>query len=85
MRGTINYQGIILRKQVGIMRGLQSNPNSAIHQMVDRILTVGEMSRHEHLKLTSILLAEQKLADSERTKINRIFDHIQTGRLKLID
>ncbi|MBW4694120.1 MAG: hypothetical protein KME27_20440 [Lyngbya sp. HA4199-MV5] len=67
------------------MRGLQSNPNSAIHQMVDRILTVGEMSRQEHLKLTSILLAEQQLADSDRTKINRIFDHIQTGRLKLID
>jgi hypothetical protein len=53
--------------------------------MVDRILTVGEMSRQEHLKLTSILLAEQRLADSDRTKINRIFDHIQTGRLKLID
>lgn len=67
------------------MRSLQSNPDSAIHQMVDRILTVGEMSRHEHLKLTSILLAEQKLADSDRHKINRIFDHIQMGRLKLID
>ncbi|MBW4471344.1 MAG: hypothetical protein KME45_13195 [Stenomitos rutilans HA7619-LM2] len=67
------------------MRSLQSNPNSALHQMVDRILTVGEMSRQEHLKLTSILLAEQRLADSDRTKINRIFDHIQTGRLKLID
>lgn len=67
------------------MRSLQSNPNSAIHQMVDRILAVGEMSRQEHLNLTSILLAEQKLADSDRNKINRIFDHIQTGRLKLID
>lgn len=67
------------------MRSLQDNPNSAIHLMVDRILTVGEMSRQEHLRLTSILLAEQKLADSDRNKINRIFDHIQTGRLKLID
>lgn len=67
------------------MRSLQGNPNPAIHLIVDRILAVGEMSRQEHLKLTSILLAEQKLADSDRNKINRIFDYIQTGRLKLID
>ncbi len=67
------------------MRSIQSNPNSAIHQLVDRILAVGEMSRQEHLKLTSILLAEQKLTNGDRNKINRIFDYIQTGRLKLID
>lgn len=85
MGGTINYQGIRLGKQVGIMRSLQSNPNSAIHQMVDRILAVGEMSRQEHLSLTSILLAEQRLTDSDRTKINRLFDYLQTGRLKLIN
>ncbi|MBC7969729.1 MAG: hypothetical protein H7Z11_06330 [Verrucomicrobia bacterium] len=67
------------------MRSIQSNPNSAIHQLVDRILAVGEMSRQEHLKLTSILLAEQKLTNGDRNKINRILDYIQTGRLKLID
>ncbi|MBW4582939.1 MAG: hypothetical protein KME42_25510 [Tildeniella nuda ZEHNDER 1965/U140] len=67
------------------MRGIQSKPNSAIHQLVDRILAIGELSRQEHLKLTSILLAEQKLTDSDRNKINRIFDSVQTGRLKLID
>lgn len=67
------------------MRGIQSKPNSAIHQLVDHILAVGELSRQEHLKLTSILLAEQKLTDSDRNKINRIFDSIQTGRLKLTD
>ena len=67
------------------MRDIQSRPNSAIHQLVDRILVAGEMSRQEHLKLTSTLLAEQKLTDTDRNKINRIFDYIQTGRLKLID
>lgn len=67
------------------MRSVQSQPNAAFHQLVDRILAVGEISRQEHLKLTSVLLAEQKLAASDRNKINRIFDHIKTGRLKLID
>ncbi|PSB34340.1 hypothetical protein [Stenomitos frigidus] len=67
------------------MRSIQSKPNLAIHQLVDHILAVGAMSRQEHLKLTSVLLAEQKLTDSDRNKINRVFDYIQTGRLKLID
>ena len=67
------------------MQSISSKSNSAIHQVVDRILTAGELSRQEHLKLTSVLLAEQKLTDSDRHKINRIFDHIQTGRLKLVD
>ncbi len=43
------------------------------------------MTRQEHLNLTSILLAEQRLTDADRNKINRVFDYIQTGRLKLVD
>ena len=67
------------------MWSIQSQPNVTLHQLVDQILAAGEMSRQDHLQLTSILLAEQKLLDSDRNKINRIFDHISTGRLKLID
>ena len=74
----------VARTGLSGMRSIQSKPNLAIHQLVDRILAVGEMSRQEHLKLTSILLAEHKLTESDRNKINCIFDYIQTGRLKLI-
>ncbi|XHX79416.1 MAG: hypothetical protein RBJ76_05650 [Stenomitos frigidus ULC029] len=66
------------------MRSIQGQSKAA-HQLVDRILAVGEMTRQDHLQLTSILLAEQNLVDSDRNKINRIFDHINTGRLKIID
>ncbi|HEY9896718.1 MAG TPA: hypothetical protein V6D34_15140, partial [Candidatus Sericytochromatia bacterium] len=69
----------------GIMWSIQSQPNVTLHQLVDQILAAGEMSRQDHLQLTSILLAEQKLLDSDRNKINRIFDYISTGRLKLIN
>ena len=67
------------------MWSIQSQPNVTLHQLVDQILAAGEMSRQDHLQLTSILLAEQKLLDSDRNKINRIFDYISTGRLKLIN
>jgi len=67
------------------MWSIQSQPNVTLHQLVDQILAAGEMSRQDHLQLTSILLAEQKLLDIDRNKINRIFDQVSTGRLKLID
>ena len=67
------------------MWSIQSQPSATLHQLVDHILAAGEISRQDHLQLTSILLAEQKLLDSDRNKINRIFDHISTGRLKLIN
>jgi hypothetical protein len=67
------------------MWSIQSQPNATLHQLVDRILAAGEISRQDHLQLTSVLLAEQKLLDSDRNKINRIFDHISAGRLKLIN
>ncbi|MBD2036367.1 hypothetical protein H6F86_06155 [Phormidium sp. FACHB-592] len=67
------------------MRSIQGQPKATLYQLVDHILAAGEISRQDHLQLTSILLAEQKLLDSERNKINRIFDQISTGRLKLIN
>lgn len=67
------------------MRSIQNQSNSAIQHLVDRVITAGAMTRQEHLSLTSILLAEQRITDDDRHRINRIFDYIQTGRLKLID
>jgi polyhydroxyalkanoate synthesis regulator phasin len=64
---------------------LQGKSDSAIKQLVDRIIASGEMTRQEHLSLTSTLLSAQRINDEERTQINRIFDYIQTGRLKLVD
>lgn len=67
------------------MRTAPDKFNPALKQLVDQIFTSGQITRREHLQLTSILLAANKMADAERSQINRIFDAIQTGRLKLID
>ncbi|MGA7935177.1 MAG: hypothetical protein WCA35_16635 [Kovacikia sp.] len=67
------------------MRSIQDKSNSVIKQLVDGIIQAGQMTRQEHLKLASTLLAEQKISDEDRMQINRVFDYIQTGRLKLID
>ncbi|UBF28572.1 hypothetical protein K9N68_12250 [Kovacikia minuta CCNUW1] len=67
------------------MRSVQGKSNPVIKQLVDGIIQSGQMTRQEHLNLTSTLLAEHRMSDEDRIQINRVFDYIQTGRLKLVD
>jgi hypothetical protein len=64
---------------------VQSKGSTAIPQMVERIIATGHMNRQEHLQLTSAILSDYRITDEERRQINRVFDYIQTGRLKLVD
>ncbi|WP_088243082.1 hypothetical protein [Calothrix rhizosoleniae] len=56
-----------------------------IQQIVERIISSGEMSRQDYSLLTSTVIADGEISDVERRQINRVFDYIQTGRLKLVD
>jgi hypothetical protein len=63
----------------------QSQPNPATKQLVERVLTSGQLSRREHLQLVSTILSDYKVTDEERSQINRVFDELQLGRLRLVD
>lgn len=57
----------------------------AAKQIVDQILIAGQISRKQHMLLTSAILSDHQLTDEDRRQINHIFDYIQVGRLKLVD
>ncbi|MFQ4140662.1 hypothetical protein [Chlorogloeopsis sp. ULAP02] len=57
----------------------------AVEKIVNRIIASGKMSRKDHILLTSSVLTNGELSDESRRQINRIFDYIQTSRLKLVD
>ncbi|HEY9605668.1 MAG TPA: hypothetical protein V6C85_28950 [Allocoleopsis sp.] len=63
----------------------QSQSNQTTKQLVERVLTSGQLSRREHLQLVSTILSDYKVTDEERSQINRVFDELQLGRLRLID
>ena len=63
----------------------QHQPKVTINQMVNRIITSGQLNRQEHLQLTSSILSGKKITDEERSKINKIFDLIKIGQINLID
>jgi hypothetical protein len=63
----------------------RNKSNYYVKQMIEQIFSVGQISRAEHLRLTSAMLSDFDLTDEDRRQINRIFDYIQTDRLKIVD
>lgn len=64
---------------------IQDSSIQSFKSIVDRILNTGQLSRQEHLQLVTIFLSDYKVTEEERSYINRVFDEIQTGRLKLFN
>jgi hypothetical protein len=68
-----------------MLRTPQNKSNLGIYATIDRIMSSGKLNRRDYLLLTSTLLSDEKITEEERHQINRIFDHVQVGRLKFID
>jgi hypothetical protein len=67
------------------MRNVQVKANYLIKQLVNRVLVAKQVTREEHLQLTSSLLSEQRVTDEDRHQISHILDEIRLGRLKVVD
>lgn len=74
-----------MNNQISLYTSVNNQCKLAVKKIVDRILRSGKMSRQDHILLTSSLLADGNVSQSDCRQINRVFDHIQTGQLKLID
>ncbi len=59
-------------------------PIFTIHQMIEEILEINEITTQEHLQIANILLSGKNITDDERRQINRIFELIQSDRIKII-
>lgn len=62
-----------------------TDTHPTIQTLVEQIVTTGQLSRREHVQLTSTILADYQLSDDDRRHISRVLDYVQTGRLKLVD
>jgi hypothetical protein len=63
----------------------QGQSSQTLQQITNRILAIGYLSRFEYLQLVTTFLSDYKVTDDERNQINRIFDNLQTGRLKIVN
>ncbi len=59
-------------------------PLFTIHQTIERIVESNEITTQEHLQIANVLLSGKNITDEDRRQINRIFELIQSDRIKII-
>lgn len=62
----------------------ERQPTLNVQQLIDRVYSTGQLSRLEYLQLTTAVLSDYHVTDEQGRQINRIFDEVQAGRLKLV-
>lgn len=55
----------------------------SVQAVVQRAIRVRQISRREHLQLTSAMLANPGMASTDRSCINRVLDYIRMGKIRL--
>lgn len=60
-------------------------PLSEAQPVIDRIIAAGKISRSDQQRFMSAMLSQNTLGKSEQAQINRIFDLLRAGRLRVVD
>lgn len=67
---------------------MQTNSNKAnpiFSSTIEYILSSKQVSRHQHLQLTSMLLSNQQVTELDRLNINRVLEKVELGQVDVID
>ncbi|MBL1174695.1 hypothetical protein [Pantanalinema sp. GBBB05] len=60
-------------------------PRPEIKQMVEKITSSGRISRADQQQFMSVLLSQTMIGSAEQELINRVFDLLRAGRLRVVD
>jgi hypothetical protein len=58
---------------------------NAIEQIVERIFSQRRITRADQERFMSALLAKNSLTEAEQRQINRVFDALRNGLLRVVD
>ena len=64
---------------------ISSRGISELEQMVDRIVASYRITRSDQQKLMNALLSQQSISSGEQVLIDRVFDLLRAGRLRVVD
>lgn len=56
-----------------------------VTQFVEKIIASRRISNRQYHQLSAAILADGEIDDEERYQINRLFDAIQSGQVKIIN
>lgn len=60
-------------------------PQSTIEQVIHQIFVTGRISRIEQQRLMSALLSKELISMEEKTLVDKLFNAIQKGIVKILD
>lgn len=60
-------------------------PTPSLEQITERIFASRRITRADQERFMQALLGKQALNEAEERQVNRIFDALQSGRLKVVD
>ncbi|MEL6249929.1 MAG: hypothetical protein AAFN18_13820 [Cyanobacteria bacterium J06554_6] len=61
------------------------NVQAFVQQLTKKATSSGQLRRQDHVRLSSLLLSTFSLSTADRNAINRVFDKIRVGKIKLVD
>ena len=56
-----------------------------VAQFVDKLLISRQISRQQYHQLSSAILADGEIDEEERYQINRLFDAIRAGQVRIVN
>ena len=63
-----------------------AEPNeSEVAQLVDRLIRSKRITYSQYQTLSKMVLADGTVDEQERRQINRLFDAIQSGRIRIVE
>lgn len=64
---------------------LLRSSNSNLIPLTEKILSSGQITYQQHFQLTYAMLSNAPVTSEESNQINRVFEGLQTGQLKIIE
>ncbi len=57
----------------------------ALTKLVDQLLAARKITHQQYQSLSQLVLADGSVDENELRQINRLFDAVQNGRIKVVD
>jgi hypothetical protein len=67
------------------MKKAVNSAQLSIEQMVHKITSSGRISRADQQQFMAALLSQKTISSTEQAMINRIFELLRAGRLRVVD
>lgn len=84
MAGFLHRLALCIYPQEGTVSGAFDDPHQLV-KMVDQFIMRRKITHQQYRDLSQLVLADGSIDEHELRQINRLFDAIQTGRVKVLD